>query len=322
MNILRYTPDWAEKWNDLVGIAPTGTFLHNRAYMDYHADRFTDCSLVALDDKHRLIAALPANISGERVSSHAGLTYGGWITDRRRVTAPIMLGLWQSALNFYASIGAKSIEYKAVPTIYHRYPAQDDIYALFRCGASLDYVLISSAVKLSDPLEFDNGCLRNVKRAEKIGVTVAKTDDYASFWAILEQLLTDRYGAHPVHSLAEIEMLAGRFPQNIHLYGAFLEGRMIAGVVVYQTHTVAHAQYIAASDEAKRLRVLPLLFRKILDEFAHKVEYFDFGTSNEERGAYLNEGLIGQKSRMGARGIAYTSFRIDIQTLGAEKCVY
>ncbi len=40
--IERYERSRAGEWNSFVGSARNATFLFNRSYMDYHADRFED----------------------------------------------------------------------------------------------------------------------------------------------------------------------------------------------------------------------------------------------------------------------------------------
>ena len=42
MPILRYDPSMAPRWNEFVANSANATFLHDRRYMDYHADRFMD----------------------------------------------------------------------------------------------------------------------------------------------------------------------------------------------------------------------------------------------------------------------------------------
>ena len=41
----------------------------------------------------------------------------------------------------------------------------------------------------------------------------------------------------------EMELLAGRFPQNIRLYGAYRGEQLCAGALVYENTNVAHVQY-------------------------------------------------------------------------------
>ena len=55
--------------------------MFDRDYMDYHSDRFEDNSLMFFDDSEKLIALLPANLRGDILYSHQGLTYGGFLTD-------------------------------------------------------------------------------------------------------------------------------------------------------------------------------------------------------------------------------------------------
>lgn len=313
MQIVKYTPEFKEAWNELVGISPTGTFLHNRDYMDYHRDRFNDMSLVAVNEGGAVIACLPASCEGTVVTSHAGLTYGGWLVDSRRVNTSVMLEIWAEALVFLKSRGFRTLLYKAVPSIYHRYPMEDDLYAIFRFGGNIEYSLISSAVALDCPIAFDTNARRGVKHALQSGVTVRESDDFAAFWTILAELLKSRYGTTPVHTLEEIEMLKSRFPDNIRLYGAYRDDTLVAGVVTYNTDTVCHAQYIAASDAGREMKALPLVFEHIIRQCEGRFQYFDFGTSNEDRGRYLNVGLIRQKSGMGGRGIVYTTYKVPVE---------
>jgi hypothetical protein len=79
MQVERYTPALQTLWDDFVRSSKNGTFLLERGYMDYHADRFADHSLLVRDDEGTLLAVLPTNADGPRLASHGGLTYGGFI---------------------------------------------------------------------------------------------------------------------------------------------------------------------------------------------------------------------------------------------------
>ena len=58
--IKQYSLDDAEKWNEFIAISKQGTFLFHRNYMDYHADRFHDCSFILMEKGH-IYALFPAN---------------------------------------------------------------------------------------------------------------------------------------------------------------------------------------------------------------------------------------------------------------------
>ena len=56
----------------------------------------------------------------------------------------------------------------------------------------------------------------------------------------------------------------------------------------------------------------------ILKKYSLKIEfkdkkYFDFGTSTEDNGNFLNKGLIFQKEGFGARGIVYKHYIYNIK---------
>lgn len=310
MIIKRYSHDDRKVWDSTVLESRNGTFLHLRNYMDYHSDRFEDFSLMAKDEKGRIIAILPAHRRDTTLCSHLGLSYGGWLMTPR-ADMPAMMEIWDKATEFAVKAGFSSLIYKPSPHIFHKYPAEEDLYALFRHGGMLDSVLVSSVVDMRNPLGFDMASRQSVRKAETRGIAASSSDDFAGFWEVLSTLLRDRFGAKPVHSLDEITLLHSRFPSNIRLYTATLDGHIVAGVVMYISDTVAHSQYAAATPEGKSLRAMPLLYRYIMDSLPH-IPYFDFGTSNEDNGKILNEGLIRQKCGFGGRAIAYTRYIIPL----------
>ena len=83
IEIVKYSSDKKKEWNAFVAVSKNGTFLFDREFMDYHADRFTDFSLMVYQNE-KLIAILPANIKNRVVYSHQGLSYGGLILNRKQ----------------------------------------------------------------------------------------------------------------------------------------------------------------------------------------------------------------------------------------------
>lgn len=311
MEIKRYESNDARLWDEFVERSRQGTFLFKRGYMDYHSDRFEDFSLLAVENG-RIKALLPANVVGDKLYSHRGLTYGGWLTPVAGFDAVSMLGIWDAMCCFLKRSGIKELHYKCVPWIYAVCPAEEDRYAIFRSGGRLETCQVSSVVDLSSPLGFDSNARRNAAKARRLGLVVGESEDYAGFWEVLSVLLRERYGVHPVHSLDEMFLLAGRFPDNIRLYTVRAPGGSIeAGVVMYLTGRVAHAQYIAASPEGKLHGALPMLFEYLFEEYG-ECRYFDFGTSCEQGGAYLNAGLLHQKSGFGGRAVNYDAYVVDL----------
>jgi hypothetical protein len=310
--IIRYDASMAARWDEFARMSRNGTMLHQRGYMDYHSDRFKDCSLVALHEG-RLCALLPACIEGDTLWSHRGLTYGGWLVPLKHFDATVMVEVMDAACQWMSDNSIKRLVYKPVPHIYHRYPCEEDLYALFRHQAKLIETNISTTIDLTCPLPLDRGNKSGANAARKAGIQVGPSEDWEGYWRLLSSLLDERYGTRPVHTLDEMRLLHGRFPDGIRLYTATLDGEMLAGVVMYLSQPVAHCQYIGASPQGKDSKALTLLFDYLIGEAkASGYRYFDFGISNEDHGRYLNEGLVRQKSRLGGRGIVYNTFEINL----------
>ena len=51
ISIEHYTTGHKAEWDDFVARSRNGTFLLQRGYMDYHSDRFRDCSWMALSER-------------------------------------------------------------------------------------------------------------------------------------------------------------------------------------------------------------------------------------------------------------------------------
>ncbi len=301
-----------QEWDALVRDSRNATFLLQRAYMDYHADRFADHSLIARDEHGRLLAALPANREGDVLVSHRGLTYGGWILPQRRCDALDMLKIWEVLLPYLRSEGFLRLIYKAIPHIYHSAPAEEDLYAIFRAGGRLSQTLVSSVVDLRNPLPFGRRMKEIARKVLRSDIVFAESDSWAEYWAVLSEMLASRYDTKPVHTLEEIMLLRERFPNEIKLYTASLNGEIIAGAVLYVSPQVVHLQYSAASAQGKELSTVTGLYQCLVDKYTGKAAWFDFGTSNEQGGLYVNEGLLRQKCNCGGRAIVYNTFEIDI----------
>ncbi|GAB6976374.1 GNAT family N-acetyltransferase [Prevotella falsenii] len=313
IEIKQYNLDDAAKWNELVTISKQGTFLFNRNYMDYHADRFTDCSFVVME-KGRISAVLPANRKDNTLYSHQGLTYGGLLTTER-MTAEKVCNIFSELNILLKEMGIKQVVYKAIPWIYHRIPAEEDLYALTKvCYAQLISRDISSSFSLHDVRKFTESRRSGIRKAIKNNILVGESKDLASFWNILNNNLTAKYDARPVHSLTELQLLMSRFPKEIKLYMATTtDGEPLGGTLIYETPNVVHTQYISASPDGKAMGALDLLFDYIINKvYKGRNGYFDFGKSTEKNGTILNQQLIHQKEGFGGRGVCYDTYEWKI----------
>lgn len=310
-----YLPSDAGKWDLFCETALQSTFLHSRQFLSYHQDRFADHSLILLDgsDWVGVFPAAPHPRDDALMVSHPGITYGG-VLHGGELRGNQMVAAIDAIRAYYLAQGRRRLLYKAVPTIYHRAPAQDDLYALFRHGAKRVRCDLTSTVDLANRLPKTAERRRALKKAGKYGVSVVHGTEYLpNLWEILTQNLAEKHNARPVHSLDEIALLASRFPANIRCACAVLDGVIVAGVVLFLTPTVVHTQYIAANDAGRNASALDLIMESCIDlGVENGTRWFDFGISNEQEGAFLNDGLYRFKNGFGGGGYVHEFYEIDL----------
>lgn len=312
LNIVRYSENYKSTWNQFIANSKNGLLLFNRDYMDYHSDRFQDFSLMFFEGNN-LIAVFPANIESNILFSHSGLTYGGIISDYQIKIAD-MIELFDSLKEYLTGAGIKRINYKALPYIYHVIPAQEDLYALYVNKASLTRRDFSACVNLQEkPCQNKNKITRNISRAIKSGLEVKRSYDFKSFWTLLEQVLREKYNTKPAHSIEEIEILVGRFPEEIKLYSTYKDDILLAGSVIYESNqNVAHMQYQSISEEGKKYFALDYLYHTILDIYRPKVKFFNFGSSIIRETNRQNLDLMRYKESLGARIVHHDTYELEL----------
>jgi hypothetical protein len=306
-----YVSAHAPVWNAWVAGSRNGSFLFDRRFMDYHADRFVDASLMAYDGA-RLVAVLPAHREGAQLVSHAGLSYGGFVLGEGGGQRTV-LALFDVLLAWMGGQGLRSLKYKTLPAPYHRLPSEEDRYAMYRLGAQPWRCDVLSMIPPDGGAPASHGrrhALRHARR--QCGLDVHEDDRWADFWPVLSQVLRARHDAAPTHSLAEMERLASRFPQQIRLVCAWHGQVVVAGAVLFQTTRVTRVQYMASGDEGRRLGALDRVLEVIASQTLAAGRWLDFGASTEEGGARLNEGLVDFKESFGARTVVHQGYELAV----------
>ena len=305
ISVKRYAAGLKEDWAHVLADSRNGIFLFDRNFVEYHGDRFTDCSAIAyLDDKP--VALLPASIDplSAHVSSHAGLTFGGVVL-KRELRGAVAIDVINAVLKALKEWGAKTLTVKLLPQIFCTYPAAEVEYALWRRGFELIRRDLSSILPLQNSLQFNTIKRQNIRKAERAGLSV-EIASLADFHTLLQTVLMAHHGVAPVHSLAELELLATCFPDQIFVRTATRGDQLMAGTLIFNYGHVWHTQYLASSESGRALGALDLVISTVVSEARDKgVTHLSFGTSTESAGTVLNEGLLWQKESYGARSIVH-----------------
>ncbi len=310
-HVRAYVSTDAPVWDAFVRRARNGVFLFERAYMDYHADRFDDASLM-LWRGDELRALLPAHRSGDTWVSHGGLTFGGMVLHPGS-GAQEVLELFERLCDALRERGATRLDYKALPHIFHTQPSEDDLYALHRLGARTQRIDLCTSIDLARRPPLAKGRRHALAKARRAGVEVGVSTDLAPFWALLTNTLAAQHGVAPTHRLDEMRLLAGRFTQ-IALHVARRGSELLAGVLSYDYGGVLHTQYMAASPEGRETGALDAVIAHLIETAEGQKRWFSFGASTLDGGRELNAGLAAQKEMFGGRSSLLQTLVLDLNT--------
>jgi len=278
--------------------------------MDYHKERFEDYSLLCFK-KGKLVAVLPANYAEEKLYSHQGLTYGGFIIKSKTKFEDYVF-IFEKTLKYLAKNKIGQLFLKELPTIYTSSPSSEFEYIQFLLGASIIKVDISSTIKKSTNIPFSSGRKEGFNRAVKCGLKIIEEDKMDPFWnEILIPNLKEKHNACPVHSLGEITQLKQMFPKNIRQFNVYDGNKLVAGTTIFETNKVAHSQYISGNEDKSKLGSLDFLHDHLISEVFKDKEFFDFGISTENHGKSVNKGLLFWKEGFGARSTTYKTYKIE-----------
>ena len=297
-------------WNEFIENSKNGIFMFNRNFMEYHSDRFIDNSLMFFDNDN-LIAVLPMNIRDKVLYSHQGLTYGGFITDEK-MKQHKMLECFEALKQYMQANNIEKLIYKIIPHIYHKTPAEEDLYALFKNDAKLLKLEPSTTIYLKNPCKMPKGRKAQISRAKREGVEIQESKDFKTFIDLENKILAEYHDTKAVHTAEELELLHSRFPEQIKLYIASLNNEVIAGTLIFEYENVVHTQYMASNKISREIGGLDLLIKTLIDKYQNTKTYFDFGISTENNGQFLNEGLISQKEGFGGRTTVYQTFELKV----------
>lgn len=306
-----YAVDRKAHWDAIVKQSRNGTFLFYRDFMEYHSDRFSDFSLLIYKGSN-IIAALPAHRDGDALVSHGGLTYGGLVYGPK-VKLTDVLESYKALLAYLTLHDVNRFYIKMVPHIYHKMPAQEQEYVLFLLNAKLARRDSLAVIDTRSALPFSKDRRQCIRRGVAAGLEVREEANFSKFWeTLLVPNSRKKHGVVPVHSLAEIELLHSRFPENIRQFNVYNQEQLVAGTTIFVTDKVAHPQYIAGQEDKNSLGSLDFLYGHLITNVFADKAYFDFGISNEEQGRKLNHGLLFWKESFGARTITQDFYEVAI----------
>ena len=303
-----YEPSHKNSWDRFVEDSSNALFLHHRDYIEYHGDRFLDCSLVCqLDGK--LVALLPAVADDETVISHPGLTFGGLLLSPSVKTTQVKI-LVSALMEKLKKLGKKKLVLKPVPIIYQQSPTAAADYVFHQHLAINVAKEIATVIPLKK-YKLPQKKAAGARKAIRDGLVIEKSHDFRNFFQIVDKNLFEKYGTLATHTSQEMEHLSNLFADDIVLWSVLRSGKMVGGIIIYVYGTCLHAQYIAQTATAQASRALDLIIHHIFTHYTDKT-YFSFGISTESHGTFLNADLINSKEEYSCSSISFDTYEIQL----------
>lgn len=318
----KYKEEYRYVWDQFIEGSINGNFLHKRTFYDANPLNIKDDQSFLVYKNNKLIALIPGVLikdsNGITFYSHRRSTYGGIIVGNR-------VGVEEALLiveKFLEALSEKSVNHVVLTNpfkIFYKQISDEVEYALWYHGFELKDRMVEIYVDLREDLlkikhKYDNGTKYNIKKALKhVEIKIGKILEFADFWIILETNLQQRHGKKPVHTIEEILLLIEKVgEENIKLFGAYLEGKLIAGCIVFLFHDSIHAQYIGQDDEYQEYRAVSAIMDYIIEwGNCHGYFYFNLGTANDG-GRTINKGLFHFKESFGGRGVLRETYYLKL----------
>ncbi len=324
IEIVRYHESQAEQWDAFVAQSRNGTAFHSRRFLSYHPhERFTDHSLLLRKDGH-IVALLPAaeivDQGKKSLISHPGASYGGLVLASDCSVADT--GAVIDAILAYARsekfTGLSLL--RLTPSSVRRQYADDQEYWIFQRGGSVSRLEMDGSIDLSgwheDKLleHFSGKCRNAVRQAQRSGLKVKITEDWEAFWIILEATLASRHATKPTHDLPEIRRLKAQLGDELRLFAAFDDQRMVGGIVTVALHSGAlYTLYIAQDYAAQKVHPVHLVLTEVIRTcLLESRNVLHLGVSTEDGGKVVNEGLFFFKESFGMKPVRRESWTITL----------
>jgi hypothetical protein len=309
--IRTYQPTDYETWNSFVKVAKNATFLFHRDFMEYHADRFTDYSLMIFDGI-QLIAVIPGNKADNVFYSHQGLTYGG-IVVKENLGGEKIEEILKATLIFLTNNCFSSFRIKSFPFFNDEMINQNLDYFLWKSDAKIYERNMNLVIDLKKEIKIAKSKRKKYAQNLSLPLEFVRETSFDAFWNnILTPRLWLKHQVKPVHSLEEITQLAIDFPENIIQYSVYLKGEILSGITIFKDKKSIKSQYGATSDLGEKYRALDFLYIKLMDLYMCEIDFFDLGTVNSDHGQVYFKGLLKQKEELGATTFIHDYYEIKL----------
>lgn len=304
-----YNESHRSAWENLVDSSYNGTFMHKRAFIEYHKDRFEDASLVIYNDE-KICGIFPAVKYEDKVVSHPGLAIGGLVYNDS-VRGYDLLDILIKIKETYNYL---PIIYKTTPSEFQRHSVSDDIWALYNLKAKKISCELSSILNpLTTNYEYwpdKKDELSHLKNNIVLSaMNLSDLDLVKEFWEKVLIPNLNKYDIKPTHTPEDIQYLYNNFPVFVKgLLARHESGKMLGGLIIFRFNKCYHVQYSVTNSKGRALNALTVLHHYMIETLPSDIHFYSFGKSTEDSGHKLNSNLYYYKNGFGGGSMNYDTY--------------
>jgi Acetyltransferase (GNAT) domain len=319
MEVIKYTEDWKDKWDDFVLSSNNGTMFHMQRFFEYHEPgKFTFDHLIFLE-KDEIAAVLPGQIKNGLFESPIGASYGSIVT--KDIKFSYAMELISTLLDYGRKNNIKEFMLTPAPIVYEDYPNQNLDFAMLWQGFKYDLHYISSAIKLDKENDiisrFQATVRRNIRKTLRNNdIKVELNEKYDEFYPILLSNKA-RHDVRPTHSYDDLLKLKKLMPENLKLFMVYYKDKPIGGSLMFFCNkNVALCFYNMLLYEYEHLKPIHRVMYEVVKWSTERdYRYVDIGVSQDtkaENPMTPSISLIDFKEKFDAKTVMRNTFDIKL----------
>ncbi|MBI1937243.1 MAG: GNAT family N-acetyltransferase [Ignavibacteriales bacterium] len=287
MEVIKYTPEWKEKWDRFVLESNNGTMFHLQKFFDYHTPGKFKFDHLIFVHKGEIQALLPGSIINGMFESPIGASYGSIVTKDIKFAGT--MEIVSTLLDYCRKNSINEIMLTAAPMVYEKYQNQNLDFAMLWQGFNYKLHYISSAIKLDkerDIIErFSPTIRRNVKKTIKeFELRVEINERYDEFYPILLENKA-RHNVKPTHTYDDLLKLKELLPDYLKLFIVYYQDKPIGGsLMFFPNKTVALCFYnMLLYDYEKYKPIQRVMYEVVKYCTENNYSYVDIGVSQDTK---------------------------------------
>ncbi len=287
MEIINYTEEWKEKWDEFVLNSSNGTMFHMQKFFDYHEPGKFEFNHLIFLEKGNIVALLPGSIveNGTVFESPIGASYGSIVV--KDIKFKKALEIVTTLLEWGKHNGIKEFVLTSAPMIYETYPNQNLDFAMLWKGFKYQLHYISSAIKLEKDRDiisrFSPTIRRNIRKTfRNPDIRVEVNERYDHFYPILLKNKA-KHNVKPTHSYEDLLKLKQLLPDRLKLFMVYYKDKPIGGsLMFYPNKNVALCFYnMLLYEYAQYKPIQRVMYEVVKDSTERGFAYVDIGVSQD-----------------------------------------